>query len=72
MAVEKLSLRRGEVLCLVSDGVDPGKLCCLSGTGADGPLGELALQILMQCSRAGEDDATAALIRLRPAGLPTS
>ena len=72
MAVEKLSLRRGEVLILVSDGVDSDSLCGLTEVSPDGPLGTLAANILQQGSRAGEDDATAALIRLRPAGLPTS
>ena len=72
MTAEKLSLRRGEVLMLVSDGVDGEKIRSLPGSMADGPLGELAEQTLKQCASEGEDDATAALIRLRPVGLPTS
>ena len=72
MAVEKLSLRRGEVLVLVSDGVEASSLQELPDGAADAPLGGLAVHILNKgCSR-GEDDATAALIRLRPTGLPTS
>lgn len=72
MTAEKLSLRRGEVLMLVSDGVDGEKIRSLPGSMADGPLGELAVQTLKQCASGGEDDATAAVIRLRPAGLPGS
>ena len=72
MAVEKLSLRRGEVLMLVSDGVDEASLGGLTDVSPDAPLGELAVKVLEQGRAGGEDDATAALIRLRPAGLPTS
>jgi stage II sporulation protein E len=72
MAVEKLSLRRGEVLLLVSDGVSPEAVRALPGSSADAPLGTLAGNILERSGRDGEDDATVALIRLRPAGLPTS
>ena len=72
MAVEKLSLRRGEVLLLVSDGVTETAIRDLSDGSADAPLGVLAEKILNQSGAVAEDDATAALIRLRPAGLPTS
>ena len=72
MAVKKLSLRRGEVLALVSDGVADASLQELPAGSSDAPLGELAVRILAQGGKKGEDDATAALIRLRPTGLPTS
>ena len=72
MAVEKLSLRRGEVLMLVSDGMDETLLANLSDVSPDAPLGGLAMKILEQGCKTGEDDATVMLIRLRPAGLPTS
>ena len=72
MAVKKLSLRRGEVLILVSDGVDGQKLGTLSGESPDAPLTSLAVRILEQCSTAGEDDATVVLVRLRPTGLAAS
>ena len=72
MAVEKLSLRRGEVLILVSDGVAETSVQALAEESPDGPLGILAVKILEQPLGDVEDDATAALIRLRPAGLPTS
>lgn len=72
MAVEKLSLRRGEVLILVSDGVSEASVQNLERALADAPLGNLAAKILEQKGIGEEDDATVALIRLRPAGLPTS
>ncbi len=72
MAVEKLSLRRGEVLILVSDGVSGEEIRRLPEECADAPLGDLAVKILQQSGGEEEDDATAALIRLRPTGLPTS
>ena len=72
MAVEKLSLRRGEVLMLVSDGVSNQLLQNLSDVSSDAPLRTLATHILNQSHPEDEDDATVILIRLRPAGLPTS
>ena len=72
MAVEKLSLRRGEVLILVSDGIDEQKISSLSDVSPEAPLSGLAVNILEQSSGEGEDDATVVLIRLRPTGLPTS
>ena len=72
MAVEKLSLRRGEVLILVSDGIDGSLIGEMADVSPDGPLRTMAVQMLHRCSAGGEDDATVALIRLRPAGLPTS
>ena len=70
MAVRKLSLRRGEVLALVSDGVNGALLGEMPDVPVDAPLKALAVQILETCAAGEEDDATAALIRLRPAGLP--
>lgn len=72
MAVEKLSLRRGEVLVLLSDGVDGEVIPHLPGADAEKPPGELAAVILEKGCGEGEDDATAAVIRLRPAGLAQS
>ena len=72
MAVEKLSLRRGEVLMLASDGLEDPSLENLSEVSVDGPLSVLAAQILKQGTGKDADDATVALIRLRPAGLPTA
>ncbi len=72
MAVEKLSLRRGEVLILLSDGVEGEEIPQLSELSADEPPGVLAAKILEQCCGQEEDDATAAVLRLRPAGMSTS
>ncbi len=63
--VEKLSLRRGEVLILLSDGVDGEDALRHEDLTPDGPPGELAAKLLERGGGA-EDDATAAVIRLRP------
>ena len=61
-AVERFSLRRGELLVMVSDGVDQEAVlrCCQSMAGS--PPGELGPALLT--SSRGEDDATAVVIRL--------
>ncbi len=64
--VEKLSLRRGEVLILLSDGVEVGEDLHLESLSPDLPPGELAGKILKDGCGTGEDDATAAVIRLTP------
>ncbi len=69
--VEKLSLCRGEVLILLSDGVDGEDVLRQSNLTPDGPPGELAAEILEKGGGA-EDDATAAVIRLRPTSLGVS
>ena len=71
MAVEKLSLRRGEVLVLLSDGITGEDLPPLSADDLEGPPGILAQKILRREDVKTEDDATAAVFRLRPTGLPT-
>jgi stage II sporulation protein E len=70
-AVERLSLRQGETLILCSDGV-------IADTARRGPVamgelpsGELAAAWLTNLSGKSEDDATVAVIRLRPASLST-
>ena len=70
--VEKLSLRRGEVLILVSDGLDGEEVLSRSVCTPDAPPGELAAMILEGGSREAEDDATVAAVRLRPNGLEAS
>ncbi len=70
--VEKLSLRRGEALILLSDGVDGEEALRRSVLAPDAPPGELAAKILESGCGDGEDDATAAVIRLRPTSLGTS
>jgi stage II sporulation protein E len=64
MAVEKLSLRRGEVLMLASDGVESGAVDVIPQGSVDGPLGSLA-EYLLNYGSSEADDATVALIRLR-------
>lgn len=63
---ERLSLRRGETLVLVSDGVgeEDALRCCLESVGLSN--GELATKILTCGQLGGEDDATVALVRLNP------
>lgn len=63
-AAQRLSLRRGEILVMLSDGV--GGEDALAAASADKPLTEQAMQILSSGSGEGNDDATVALIRLRP------
>ena len=70
--VEKLSLRRGEVLILLSDGAETGKSLHLSELAPDWPPGELAARILEGTKSTGEDDATAAVIRLIPLSVAPS
>ncbi len=69
---KKLSLRRGEVLMLLSDGLDGEAVQGLSGLSPDLPPGELAAKLLESGCGKDEDDATAAIIRLRPNSLATS
>lgn len=71
-AVVKLSLRRGEVLILLSDGVDGEEVQRLSDLAPDAPPGELAAKILERGGEHREDDATAAVLRLRPIRLTTA
>ena len=70
--VERLSLRRGQTLMLLSDGVDGEVVqrCCLATPGM--PSGELAAQILEYGTAGNTDDATIALIRLFPDSSYTS
>ena len=62
--VVRLSLRRGEMLILVSDGVEAGE-CLRRGSFGPVPPGELAERLLEEC-RLDEDDATVAVLRLQP------
>ena len=69
--VERLSLCRGEVLILTSDGVDgEGALRHISEVSAQPP-GEMAAKLLELGCRELEDDATVAVIRLAPGALST-
>lgn len=60
----RLSLCRGEVLVLISDGVEMEDAPAWAEQASQMPTGELAERILDES--AGEDDATAVVIRLLP------
>ena len=64
-SVIRLSLRRGEVLILVSDGAEIGESLRREAF-RPWPPGELAERLLKECEGAGEDDATVAVLRLSP------
>lgn len=69
--VERLSLRRGEMLVMLSDGAGGEGSLRQSLEGAAEPPGELAARIL-ECSRSeGADDATVAVVRLNTLSMST-
>ena len=63
----RLTLRREQLLVLVSDGVQPEDAlrCCVEAR--EEPPGELAARILSGTSRAGSDDATVVTVYLTQA-----
>ena len=65
--VVRLSLRQGEVLILLSDGVEGEALLRHMELAMDAPPGELAARLVRGSGAGAEDDATAAVLRLRPA-----
>lgn len=69
-SVSRLSLRRGEMLILVSDGAEIGESLRRREFGPLPP-GELAEWLLKECKDTGEDDATVAVLRLTPRRLST-
>ena len=68
----RLSLRRGEVLILVSDGVDGEAVRRRIHALRELPPGELAAGLLECCALDCEDDATVAVIALKPGASTTS
>ena len=68
---QRLSLRRGEVLILVSDGVDGEAVQRRIHALWELPPGELAAKLLESCAQGCEDDATVAVITLKPGALST-
>lgn len=68
--VEQLSLRRGEMLVLLSDGAEGEESLRRCLEDAAQPPGELAAKIL-SCSEGGTDDATVAVVRLNSLPTPT-
>ena len=67
--VTRLSLRRGEVLILLSDGVEVGEILRRKGMAPDAPPGELAERLLELGCQNTADDATAAVIKLHSLSL---
>ena len=70
-SVERLSLRRGETLVLLSDGVDGEEAMRRAQERQDPSPGELAAGILETGRGNGADDATVAVVRLRPVTVST-
>lgn len=68
--VEKLSLRRGETLVLLSDGAGGEEALRANWDRAGEPAGELAARIL-EARTDGSDDATVAVVRLGAAPVST-
>ena len=69
--VDKLSLRRGETLILLSDGVDGEAAMRRAWELTDDKPGEMASKVLQYGRGNGMDDATATVIRLTPTALST-
>ena len=69
--VEQLSLRRGEMLILVSDGAEGEESLHRCLEDASQPPGELAARILSYSRGSGADDATVAVVRLNSLPTPT-
>lgn len=69
--VDRLSLRRGEVLALCSDGVDAEAAVRRGRFPAELPPGEVAAELLDAGGAESDDDATCAVIRLLPLTLST-
>ena len=64
--VDRLSLRRGETLVMLSDGVDGEDVLRRAGDWWREPAGEVAASALETADGENGDDATAAVVRLRP------
>lgn len=69
--VDRLSLRRGEALILLSDGVEVEAILHGAGIAPGEPPGELAAKLLEIGAAEAMDDATAVVVRLHPTSLST-
>lgn len=69
--VEKLSLRRGETLVMLSDGAGGEEALRWAWERAGEPVGELAAGILEASTADASDDATVAVVRLTSAPVST-
>ena len=65
-SVDRISLRHGQLLVLLSDGVDPEVVARQIGLLAEEPPGSLAAKLLEGGRTEGTDDTTAAVLRLMP------
>ena len=65
-SVDRLSLRHGQLLVLLSDGVDPETVARQVDALRDEPPGSLAAKLLETGRCDGADDTTAAVLRLMP------
>ena len=64
--VDRLSLRRGETLVMLSDGVDGEDVLRRAAAWWREPAGEVAASVLETVDGDSGDDATAVVVRLRP------
>ncbi len=66
-SVERISLRRGQMLVMVSDGIgeEDALRCCVGSVGRTP--GEVAMALLATSQAGGQDDATVVVISLEPA-----
>lgn len=64
--VDRLSLRHGQMLVLLSDGIDEQIIAQQIDLMTDEPPGSLAAKLLEAGRTAGTDDTTAAVLRLTP------
>ena len=69
--VERLSLRRGEALIMVSDGMDGEEVQRRAMIDPEAAAGEMAACLLEAGAAEAADDATVAVVRLRPLNLST-
>ena len=67
-STDRVSLRRGQLLVMVSDGIGETEAlrCCMEGVGKTA--GEVAVALLAAGQAGGQDDATVVTVSLEPAG----
>ena len=65
-SAERISLRRGQLLVMVSDGIGEAEAlrCCIDGVGKTP--GEIAVSLISSSEVSGQDDATVVVISLEP------
>ena len=67
-STERVSLRRGQLLVMVSDGIAEAEAlrCCVANAGKSA--GEVALALMAVGQTEGQDDVTVVTVSLDPAG----